>query len=192
MSIGLRLPPGVDSARLQGRLEELAAPALIQVDGVQPGFRSPKQTPLVPPFLRAIRTAGGSPRFTLKLGTSDMTVVGPAWNCPIVTYGPADASLDHTPQERMNLEHYGRAIQILRTSWYRYDGEKSQWPLPASVIPSRPARSARLLLASRGEVDPRRCRDRGIDVAPIFDRDLVLDLSSPHAPRQRARFRRCP
>jgi [lysine-biosynthesis-protein LysW]---L-2-aminoadipate ligase len=25
-------------------------------------------------------------------------------------------------------------------------------------------------------------RDRGIEVAPIFDRDLVLDLSSPHAP----------
>jgi [lysine-biosynthesis-protein LysW]--L-2-aminoadipate ligase len=25
-------------------------------------------------------------------------------------------------------------------------------------------------------------RDRGIEVAPIFDRNLVLDLSSPHAP----------
>jgi [amino group carrier protein]-lysine/ornithine hydrolase len=81
---------------------------------MQPGFRSPKQTPLVPPFLRAIRAAGGSPRFTLKLGTSDMTIVGPAWNCPMVTYGPGDASLDHTPQERIDLEHYGRAIRILR------------------------------------------------------------------------------
>ena len=114
MSIGLRLPPGVDTDRLQGRLRELAGPAVIEVDGVQPGFRSSKQTPLVPPFLRAIRAAGGSPRFTLKLGTSDMTVVGPAWNCPMVTYGPGDASLDHTPQERMNLEHYGRAIRVLR------------------------------------------------------------------------------
>ena len=114
MSIGVRLPPGVDTNRLQGRLRELAEPAEIEVDGVQPGFRSPKQTPLVPPFLRAIRAAGGSPRFTLKLGTSDMTVVGPAWNCPMVTYGPGDASLDHTPQERIDLDHYGRAIRILR------------------------------------------------------------------------------
>jgi LysW-gamma-L-lysine carboxypeptidase len=114
MSIGLRLPPGVDTDRLQGRLWELAAPAVIEVDGVQPGFRSPKQTPLVPPFLRAIRAAGGSPRFTLKLGTSDMTVVGPVWNCPMVTYGPGDASLDHTPHERIDLEHYGLAIRILR------------------------------------------------------------------------------
>jgi LysW-gamma-L-lysine carboxypeptidase len=113
MSIGLRLPPGVDTNRLQERLRELAAPTVIEVDGVQPGFRSPKQTPLVPPFLRAIRAAGGSPRFTLKLGTSDMTVVGPVWNCPMVTYGPGDASLDHTPQERIDLEHYARAIRIL-------------------------------------------------------------------------------
>ncbi len=114
MSIGVRLPPGIDTDRLQTRLRELAAPATIQVDGLQPGFRSPKQTPLVPPFLRAIRAAGGSPRFTLKLGTSDMTVVGPAWGCPIVTYGPGDASLDHTPQERIDLDHYGRAIRVLR------------------------------------------------------------------------------
>jgi [amino group carrier protein]-lysine/ornithine hydrolase len=114
MSIGLRLPPAVDTDRLQERLRVLAAPAVIEVDGVQPCFRSPKQTPLVPPFLRAIRAAGGSPRFTLKLGTSDMTVVGPVWNCPMVTYGPGDASLDHTPEERIDLEHYGRAIRIMR------------------------------------------------------------------------------
>jgi [amino group carrier protein]-lysine/ornithine hydrolase len=114
MSIGVRLPPGVDTDRLQERLRELAGSAAIEIDGVQQGFRSPKQTPLVPPFLRAIRAAGGSPRFTLKLGTSDMTVVGPAWNCPMVTYGPGDASLDHTPQERIDLNHYGLAIRILR------------------------------------------------------------------------------
>jgi [amino group carrier protein]-lysine/ornithine hydrolase len=114
MSIGLRLPPGVDTDHLQQRLRELAGPAAIEVDGVQLGFRSPKQTPLVPPFLRAIRAAGGSPRFTLKLGTSDMTVVGPVWNCSIVTYGPGDASLDHTPEERIDLDHYARAIRILR------------------------------------------------------------------------------
>ena len=114
MSIGLRLPPGVDTARLRDRIEELAAPAAIAVDGIQAGFRSPKQTPLVPPFLRAIRAAGGTPRFTLKLGTSDMTIVGPAWGCPMVTYGPGDASLDHTPEERIELAEYGRAIRVLR------------------------------------------------------------------------------
>ena len=114
MSIGMRLPPSVDTDRLRTRLHELAAAAEIEVNGIQHGFRSPKQTPLVPPFLRAIRGEGGTPRFTLKLGTSDMTIVGPAWRCPMVTYGPGDASLDHTPEERINLDEYGRAIRVLR------------------------------------------------------------------------------
>lgn len=114
LSIGLRLPPGVDIGRLQSRITELAGPAEIEVTGIQEGFRSSKRTPLVPPFLRAIRAEGGAPRFTLKLGTSDMTVVGPVWNCPIVTYGPGDASLDHTPEERLDLDEYGRAIRVLR------------------------------------------------------------------------------
>jgi LysW-gamma-L-lysine carboxypeptidase len=99
---------------LEVRLRQIAGSAEIEVNGIQHGFRSPKQTPLVPPFLRAIRAAGGSPRFTLKLGTSDMTIVGPAWQCPMVTYGPGDAALDHTPEERVSLEDYGRAIRVLR------------------------------------------------------------------------------
>ena len=115
MSIGLRLPPGVDTDRSrdyactnwlgQARSRSMAS---------RKASARPKQTPLVPPFLRAIRAAGGSPRFTLKLGTSDMTIVGPAWNCPMVTYGPGDASLDHTPEERIDLDEYGRAIRVLR------------------------------------------------------------------------------
>lgn len=114
MSIGLRLPPGVDIPRLTTRLHELAGAGEIEIDGIQEGFRSPRTTPLAPPFLRSIRAQGGEPRFTLKLGTSDMTVVGPVWNCPMVTYGPGDASLDHTPEERQVLADYGRAIAVLR------------------------------------------------------------------------------
>ncbi len=114
MSIGLRLPPAVDIEHLRSRIVELAGPAEIQMNGIQEGFRSSRQSPLVPPFLRAIRAEGGAPRFTLKLGTSDMTIVGPAWNCPMVTYGPGDASLDHTPEERIDLADYGRAIRVLR------------------------------------------------------------------------------
>lgn len=114
MSVGLRLPPGVEIPRLSAAIQAVAGAGEIEVNGIQEGFRSPKSTPLTPPFLRAIRANGGEPRFTLKLGTSDMTIVGPAWNCPMVTYGPGDASLDHTPEERITLSDYGRAIRILR------------------------------------------------------------------------------
>jgi LysW-gamma-L-lysine carboxypeptidase len=113
LSIGLRLPPGVDISALQVEILALAGEADISFDGVQEGYRSDKRSPLVPPFLRAIRAVGGDPRFTVKLGTSDMTVVGPVWKCPIVAYGPGDASLDHTPEEHIVIDDYLRGVRVL-------------------------------------------------------------------------------
>jgi len=114
LSVGLRLPPALDVDLLLERIRTIAAPAEVAVDGVQLGYRTGKGSKLVPPFLRSIREAEGNPRFTLKLGTSDMNVVGPVWQCPIVAYGPGDSSLDHTPEERIDLGEYLRAVRILR------------------------------------------------------------------------------
>jgi LysW-gamma-L-lysine carboxypeptidase len=113
LSIGLRLPPGVDIPALQAEILTIAGNAEITFEGVQESYRSDKRSPLVPPFLRAIRANGGEPRFTVKLGTSDMTVVGPAWRCPIVAYGPGDASLDHTPDEHIVLGEYLQGVKVL-------------------------------------------------------------------------------
>jgi [amino group carrier protein]-lysine/ornithine hydrolase len=113
LSIGLRLPPEIDVDRLLGRIRTLAGDAEITIDGVQEGYRTTSRSKLVPPFLRGIRGQGGEPRFTVKLGTSDMNVVGPVWGCPIVAYGPGDSSLDHTPEERIELAEYLRAVRVL-------------------------------------------------------------------------------
>lgn len=115
LSIGIRLPAGLDVPDLLGRIEQLAAAgnATITIEGLQEGYRTTKQSKLVPPFLRAIREEGGSPTFKVKLGTSDMNVVGPVWKCPIAAYGPGDSSLDHTPDERIVLDEYLRAIRVL-------------------------------------------------------------------------------
>ena len=64
-------------------------------------------------LLRAIRAEGGRPRFKLKTGTSDMNVVGPAWGCPIVAYGPGDSSLDHTPDEHIDAREFRRSVRVL-------------------------------------------------------------------------------
>lgn len=122
LSIGLRLPPGIDVDTLLMRVRTIAGDAQVTVDGMQEGYRTSKSSKLVPPFLRAIRESGGTPRFTLKLGTSDMNVVGPAWNCPIVAYGPGDSSLDHTPEERIELVEYLRAVQVLRNVLVSFSG----------------------------------------------------------------------
>jgi LysW-gamma-L-lysine carboxypeptidase len=83
--------------------------------GAEVAFRAEKNTPLVRAFLASIREQGGRPRFVLKTGTSDMNVVGPAWGCPIVAYGPGDSALDHTPEERISLDEYLRSIEVLKS-----------------------------------------------------------------------------
>jgi LysW-gamma-L-lysine carboxypeptidase len=113
LSIGIRTPPGIDLDEFTAKVDELANPAELIVHGLQEGYSDHKRSPIVPPFLRSIRAEGGNPRFTRKLGTSDMTVVGPVWKCPIVAYGPGDASLDHTPEERIVLSEYLSAVRVL-------------------------------------------------------------------------------
>ena len=83
--------------------------------GAEVAYRAEKNTPLVRTFLSAIRKQGAKPRFVLKTGTCDMNVVGPVWDCPIVAYGPGDSSLDHTPDERINLSEYLQSAKILKS-----------------------------------------------------------------------------
>ena len=64
-------------------------------------------------MIRAIRAAGGTPRFKVKTGTSDLNVLVPAWGCPGVAYGPGDARLDHTPEECVSVAELEHAVDVL-------------------------------------------------------------------------------
>lgn len=81
----------------------------------EPAWRSDRNSMLVRAFLSSIREIAPEtrPSFVVKSGTSDMNVVGPAWQCPILAYGPGDSALDHTPNEHLNLAEYWQAIQVL-------------------------------------------------------------------------------
>ena len=113
MRIAVRLPPGTDAACLRHRMESWCNGAQLSFPGSDPPFQAEKNTPPVRALLRAIRAEGGRPRFKLKTGTSDMNVVGPAWGCPIVAYGPGDSSLDHTPDEHVEIEEFLHGIEVL-------------------------------------------------------------------------------
>ncbi|MCU0490317.1 MAG: [LysW]-lysine hydrolase [Chloroflexaceae bacterium] len=112
-TIGLRLPEGIAPETLAEQLRVTAGDASLTFEGGCLAFRSPRTTPLVSAFVRAIRGAGGQPGFLHKTGTADMNVVGPAWGCPIVAYGPGDSRLDHTPDEHIELAEYEQAIAVL-------------------------------------------------------------------------------
>jgi N-acetyl-ornithine/N-acetyl-lysine deacetylase len=115
LEVGYRLPPDFDIAALEHWLAEEARRngGQITFRGAEPAYMVPRRGPLVSAFVRALRAEGLEPAFKYKTGTSDMNVVGPVWNCPILAYGPGNATLDHTPHEHLLLADYHRGIAVL-------------------------------------------------------------------------------
>lgn len=113
MRIGIRVPVGLTIAEVEKEIEGFKNGAGVKYSSEEEPFRAGKNNALVRAFLGAIRAEGGEPAFTLKTGTADMNIVGPIWKCPIVAYGPGDSTLDHTPNEHLDLAEYERAINIL-------------------------------------------------------------------------------
>ena len=87
----------------------------LRFSSYEPAWRGERSNPLCRSFLAALRAVAPAEKlgFVVKTGTSDMNVVGPAWNCPILAYGPGDSSLDHTPDEHVALDEYWRAVRVL-------------------------------------------------------------------------------
>lgn len=114
--VGLRLPPEYPPERVERELSGLLARYAVTAafSGHERAYRGPKDTILTRAFRVAIRAAGGTPRFKVKTGTSDMNVVTPVWDVPVLAYGPGDSALDHTPNEHVALVELERAVTVLR------------------------------------------------------------------------------
>jgi LysW-gamma-L-lysine carboxypeptidase len=119
LDLSLRLPEDMPPPNAEAQLRTLAGAARLEVLGSVPAFRAPRTSPVVRALIAGLRGEGLDPRFVVKTGTSDMNLAGPAWNCPIATYGPGDAALDHTPDEHIDLDDYLRAIRVLEHALIR-------------------------------------------------------------------------
>jgi LysW-gamma-L-lysine carboxypeptidase len=113
MTIGFRLPLNFDVPALQQRLAAWAEGAELRFEYADAAVRAEKNTPLVRAFLKGIRDGGGTPRFKMKTGTSDMNILAPIWGCPTLAYGPGDSKLDHTPNEAIDLAEFERGVDVL-------------------------------------------------------------------------------
>jgi LysW-gamma-L-lysine carboxypeptidase len=115
-----RLPIGFDAEQFMDELRSVASGfsrtvLKLKFRGYEKAWRSDRNNPLVRSFLAGLRSVEASEKlgFVLKTGTSDMNVVGPVWQCPIVAYGPGDSSLDHTPNEHLPLDEYWKAVNVI-------------------------------------------------------------------------------
>jgi len=122
----LRLPPAVSPAEAVAAAHQLAGIGDVRVHVNAPAFRVDKRSPLVSVFLAAIRESGGQPKLKIKTGTSDMNIVGPAWGCPIVAYGPGDSRLDHTPHEHVSVAELEQAVAVLERALERVVAQIAQ------------------------------------------------------------------
>jgi len=83
-------------------------------DTVEP-FEASKATPIVNVLASSVRRVINKPATLLrKTGTGDMNILGKAMQLPIVTYGPGDGHLDHTPDEHIKIAEYLQAIEIYK------------------------------------------------------------------------------
>ncbi len=116
LRIGFRLPPSMSPAELDSQVRNVFSEkaSIISVRGAVPAYRAGKNNALVRAALAAIRAEGGEPGFVLKSGTSDMNIVAPGWECPVIAYGPGNSHFDHTPDEHIDITEYLKSIRVLR------------------------------------------------------------------------------
>ena len=111
----LRLPMRLPTSAAARHLLDYAPPTVeLEFLGREEPYVGPKDTVLSRALRQGIRKAGGNPVFKYKTGTSDMNVVAPHWQVPILAYGPGDSALDHTPGEYLEAGELERAVTALR------------------------------------------------------------------------------
>jgi [amino group carrier protein]-lysine/ornithine hydrolase len=131
--ITCRIPPGFDFTAFRNWLAGRAGDGLLTFTEELPAVRSPRTDPVVQALSDAVRAHAGPPAVKVKLGTSDMNIVGPAWGVPIAAYGPGDARLDHSGNERIVIAEYLTAIAVLRDAISAIAGTRCL--LPSADVP---------------------------------------------------------
>lgn len=114
LQVGVRLPLPLSTEDWYARLAAICGEGAVQRLGEAiPAWSCEKNSKVVRALLAAIRGEGGQPAFVYKTGTADLNIVAPAWGCPALVYGPGDSTLDHTPNEKLALDEYLRAVKVL-------------------------------------------------------------------------------
>lgn len=113
----IRVPPGTSTDQVRRALADAgqAHGVRVDVDEALEAAVSDPRSRLVAAFRTAVRAAGGTPRILHKTGTSDFNHLAVRFpGVPIIAYGPGDSSLDHTPEERIEVADLERSVAVWR------------------------------------------------------------------------------
>jgi LysW-gamma-L-lysine carboxypeptidase len=120
MEIDVRFPPGFDVSKFRAFIDMNRSGIAIDYTEEEPAVVVEKNNELVKAMLWAIRRQEGEPSFKKKTGTADMNITAATWkDVPIIAYGPGDSSLDHTPDEKIDVREYRQAIDVLKEALER-------------------------------------------------------------------------
>jgi LysW-gamma-L-lysine carboxypeptidase len=134
----LRLPPGITTTRTAKRLQDVAVRhgAEVEFAEMMDAALVDKKGPLVGAYLSSIRAEGAKPRLKQKTGTADFNLLHQWYpRVPIVAYGPGDASLDHTPEERIPRAEFERGVRVNRLVIERLAATVDDRPAPSLAAP---------------------------------------------------------
>jgi len=111
--LDVRVPPSLKTEDVAKKFRQLA-PHNVSVavhESIEGVETSPNHI-LCRAMVSAMRECGITPRYVKKSGSADMNITSHA-GIPTIAYGPGDSSLDHTPNEVMEIADYRTSIAIL-------------------------------------------------------------------------------
>jgi LysW-gamma-L-lysine carboxypeptidase len=125
-NIELRLPPQVKSKQVlkkikkeieRYRLNNPQVSVKTKIEYLIDAFEADRRSLIVRALGWAIReTTHNRAVFSKKTGTGDMNILGNTMKIPVVTYGPGDSSLDHTPNEYIKIDEYLGSIKVYKST----------------------------------------------------------------------------
>lgn len=121
--LDLRVPPTTTCDRVLDEIEKMvdgyrrAFPMLVVElrveDTINPFETNPRSIPARALSLAIQAVLRRKPTLMRKTGTGDMNILGRALGVPMVTYGPGDSKLSHTPEEFVVISEYLSSIDVI-------------------------------------------------------------------------------
>jgi LysW-gamma-L-lysine carboxypeptidase len=108
-----RIPPGATVEGVREVVDRTTGTGSVDWREAIPPVTVGTRTPLARALRAGIRGTGRDPTPLVKTGTCDVNLYAEAWDCPMAVYGPGDSTLDHAPNEHLELCELDRAVAVL-------------------------------------------------------------------------------